>query len=313
MAPVGNTGRASAADSRRLRLSHLRGARLGRLLVVLAVLVAAAVYAGVAHADNAVVVDVSTTTTPGDTSTGGTLASDSTATDPTTDPSSSPTDPTGTPTEPSTDPTTVPPADTPGTDPTTPPAGDPAPAPEPVGSGDPAGGSEGETPPVATEPPPPVDTPPVIDPVTPVVDDPSTSPPADGNPKQPAVPPSFPSGGITDVGLPLAAQVAAPLSLDLLRISGATSTKGREARPNDDTRSTKEQSARRSFPSEGSPSSSPSSAASGGASGSSGSGGGVALAVEFLLAALVVLRYTRKAAFILPDSLAFALREARPG
>jgi hypothetical protein len=156
----------------------------------------------------------------------------------------------------------------------------------------------------------------VTNPVTPVVDDPSTSPPLDANPKQPTPPSSFPSGGVTDVGLTLDdAQVAAPLSLDLLNIGSAASTKGRDSHlSNNDSRSTtKEQSARRSFPSEGSPSSSTSSAASGGASGASGGGSGVALAVEFLLAALVVLRYTRKAAFILPDSLAFALREARPG
>ena len=309
---MGNTGRASAADSRRLRRPHLRGVRFGRLAVVLVALLVAAVYAGVAHADNAVVIGDTTTTTPADPSTAGNPTGDSTGTDPTTDPSSSPTDPTGAPTGPSTDPApTEPPADTPGTDPTSTPPGDPASPPEPVGSGDPAGGSDGETP-VATEPPPPVETPPVVDPVTPVVDDPS-APPVDANPKQPSVPPAFPSSGITDPGLPLAAQVAAPLSLDLLKISGAASTRGREARPNNDTHSTKEQSARRSFPSEGSPASSTSPAASGGVSGGSGGGTGVALAVEFLLAALVVLRYTRKAAFILPDSLAFALREERPG
>jgi hypothetical protein len=158
-----------------------------------------------------------------------------------------------------------------------------------------------------------VETPPVTDPVTPVVDDPPTLPPVDGNSEQSPVPPSFPSGGTASAGLPIGAQAAAPVSLDLLKIGGAASTKGRDPHLSDNgTRSTKEQSARRSFPSEGSPASSPSSAASG-ASGGSGGGAGVALAVEFLLAALVVLRYMRKAAFILPDSLAFALREERPG
>jgi hypothetical protein len=310
MALVGNTGRSSVADSRRLRLSHLRRFRLARLAVVLALLFAAAVYAGVAHAESGVVAgDNTTATNPTDATTGSDPV---TTTDPSTDPSGSTTDPNTSPGETPTDPApTEPPADNTGTgtDPTSPPPGDVAPPPEPV---DPSAGSDGGTP-IATDPPP-VETPPVIDPVTPVVDDPSPVAPADGNPeKQPPVMPAFPSGGMQTAGLPGIAPAATPLSLDLLKIGGAASTKGRDPHlSNNGTRSTKEQSARRSFPSEGSPASSPSSAASG-ASGGSGSGGGVALAVEFLLAALVVLRYTRKASFILPDSLAFALREERPG
>jgi hypothetical protein len=313
MALEGNTGRSSAADGRRLRLSHPRGFRVARFAVVLALLFAAAVYAGVAHAEDGVIVqDNTTATTSPDTSTTSDTATDPTATDPSTDPSSSPTDPSTTPTDPTTDPTTTePPADGTATDPTSPPPGDTAPPPDSA-SGDPADGSDGGTP-IATEPPPPVETPPVTDPVTPVVDDPSTLPPVDGTPEQSPAPPSFPGGGTANAGLPLGVQVAAPVSLDLLKIGGGASTKGRDPHLSDNgTRSAKEQSARRAFPSEGSPASSPSSAASG-ASGSSGGGGGVALAVEFLLAALVLLHYTRKASFILPDSLAFALREERPG
>lgn len=306
MAPVGITGRSTVADSRRLRLSHLRRSPLARLAIVLVLLFVAAVYAGVAHAEDSVVVgDNTTTTTTNDTSTTTDPVTDPPATDPSTDPSSSPSDPNATPTDPI---PTEPPADNTGTDPTSPPAGE-TPPPEPVGSGDPIGGSDGGTP-VVPEQPAPVETPPVTDPATPVVDPPA-SPPVGGGPKQTPALPSFP--GTQDAGLPPVAPVATSVSLNLLKIGGSVSTKGRDPHVSDNgTRSTKEQSARRSFPSEGSPASSPSSAASG-ASGGSGGGGGVALAVEFLLAALLVLRYTRKASFILPDSLAFALREERPG
>lgn len=61
-----------------------------------------------------------------------------------------------------------------------------------------------------------------------------------------------------------------------------------------------------------SPANSSSSGASTG-SASGGSGGGLVLPAEFLLALLVMLRYTFRLSFALPHSRAFALRQERPG
>jgi hypothetical protein len=323
MALGANTRRLAAVDYRRFRLSRARAcdaanpsAALARIGVVVVLLVMAAVFAGVARAEGVAPQDVATTTGDTSSSLSGDPATDTTGTQPSTDPSGSPTDPSTTPSETPADGQTAtePPADNTGTDPTSPPPGDTAQEPQPPGSGDVVGGSDGETP-VVTEPPPLTEPPPVTDPVPPVppaTDDPPVVVIDDGTAQQPPATPSF--GGGDDTGLLLDVQTAAPLGLDTLKIGGSASTKGRDARLSDnDARSTKEQSAGRSLPSGGSPASSPSSAASGASGASSGGGGGVALAVEFLLAALLVLHYTRKASFTLPDSLAFALREERPG
>ena len=292
-----------------------------RFGVVVTLLFLTAVLAGVAHAEDGVVVEDVATTTPSDPTSSDTgvssdPATDTTGTQPSTDPASPPTDPSTSPSEtPTGTPTaTDPPADNTGTEQPSPPPGDTAQQPEPLVPGDAAGGSGSETP-VATDPPPPSEAPLVTDPVPPATDDPPVVVIDDGTTEQPPATPSFGAGDMNDTGLLLDVQAAAPSGLDLLKIGGAATTKGRDARLSDnDARSTKEQSARRSLPSGGFPASSPSSAASGASgAGSGGGGGGVALAVEFLLAALLVLHYTRRASFTLPDSLAFALREERPG
>jgi uncharacterized membrane protein YgcG len=288
--------------------------RLARFGVVVVLVFMTAVLAGVARAEDGVVVEDVATTTPSDPTSSDTGVSTDPATDTTgtQDPAGSTTDPSTSPSETPTD-TSAPTdstADNTGTDPTSPPPGDTV---EPTVPGDTSGESGSETP-VLTDPPLPTEAPPVTDPVPPATDDPPVVVIDDGTTEQPPATPSFGVEGVNDTGLLLDVQTAAPGGLDLFKISGAATTKGRDARLSDDgARSTKEQSARRSLPSGGSPASSPSSAASGASGAGSSSGGGVALAVEFLLAALLVLHYTRRASFTLPDSLAFALREERPG
>jgi hypothetical protein len=311
-----------AHDALRPKAKHEHGSRsdhrLERLGIVFVLLFMAAVFAGAAQAGDLVTGDsvvtptdsAGTTVTPTDsagTSDGATDPSGSSSSDPTApsdggDPGSE----TSTDTATSTDP----PADaTSGGDTSSP--SDGAPLPEPS-SGD-ATSDPGSTTPPVTEEPPVTETPPVVEPVDPPAEEqPPVASGGDGQQQKPTEP--FPSG---PTGIELDGVIAtAPIvsgGLDLLQIGGGPSTKDRDTRVADgDGRSTKASSATSSFHHQGSPTGSSSSGASGG-SGASGSGGGVGLAVEFLLAALVILRYAYRASFTLPDSRAFALREERPG
>ena len=301
-----------AHDALRLDAKHEHGSRsdhrLERLGIVFVLLFMAAVFAGAAQAGDLVTGDsVVTPTDSAGTTDGATDSSGSSSSDPTApsdggDPGSE----TSTDTATSTDP----PADATGSGDTSSPS-DGAPLPEPS-SGD-ATSDPGSTTPPVTEEPPVTETPPVVEPVDPPADEQSpVAAGGEGQQQKPTEP--FPSGA---TGIELDGVIAtAPMvsgGLDLLQIGGGPSTKNRDTRaPDGDGRSTKASSATSSFHHQGSPTGSSSSGASGG-SGASGSGGGVGLAVEFLLAALVILRYAYRASFTLPDSRAFALREERPG
>jgi len=309
-----------AHDALRLNAKHEHGSRsdhrFERLAIVVVLLFMAAVFAGAAQAGDLVTGDsvvtptdsAGTTVAPTDsagTSDGATDSSGSSSSDPTApsdggDPGSE----TSTDTATSTDP----PADATG-DTSSP--SDGAPLPEPS-SGD-ATSDPGSTTPPVTEEPPVTETPPVVEPVDPPAEE-QTPVAAGGEGQQQKPTEPFPSGA---TGIELDGVIAtAPMvsgGLDLLQIGGGTSTKDRDTRVADgDGRSTKASSATSSFHHQGSPTGSSSSGASG-VSGASGSGGAVGLAVEFLLAALVILRYAYRASFTLPDSRAFALREERPG
>jgi hypothetical protein len=301
-----------AHDALRLNAKHEHGSRsdhrLERLGIVFVLLFMAAVFAGAAHAGDLVTGDsVVTPTDSAGTTDGATDSTETSSSDPTApsdggDPGSE----TSTDTATSTDP----PADATGSGDTSSPS-DGAPLPEPS-SGD-ATRDPGSTTPPVTEEPPVTETPPVVEPVDPPAEEQSPVAAGDeGQQQKPTEP--FPSGA---TGIELDGVIAtAPMvsgGLDLLQIGGGSSTKDRDTRVADgDGRSTKASSATSSFHHQGSPTGSSSSGASGG-SGASGSGGGVGLAVEFFLAALVILRYAYRASFTLPDSRAFALREERPG
>jgi hypothetical protein len=291
--------------------------RLERLGIVFVLLFMAAVFAGSAHAGDLVTGD-SVVTTPTDSAGTTVTPTDSAgttdgATDSTETSSSDPTAPSDggdpgseTPTDTAT--STDPPADATGSGDTSSPS-DGAPLPEPS-SGD-ATSDPGSTTPPVTEEPPVTETPPAVEPVDPPAEEQLPVAAGDEGQQKPTEP--FPSGatGIELDGV-IATAPMVPGGLDLLQIGGGPSTKDRDTRVADgDGRSTKASSATSSFHHQGSTGSS-SSGASGG-SGASGSGGGVGLAVEFLLVALVILRYAYRASFTLPDSRAFALREERPG
>jgi hypothetical protein len=183
----------------------------------------------------------------------------------------------------------------------------PEPVPDPVAPGDASGDATASQP----EPPPVTETPPETQPTEPVAE--PSIPATIGDPRSSDARLKSPlSGGTGSWVAALDASISRSIDLPVLPVDGAHSTRDRDPRlTGSNSRSTKSQSALRSFSSQPSPASSPSPGASGG-SGAGGSAGGVCLAVEFLLTALVVLRYTRRASFTLPDSLAFALREERP-
>jgi uncharacterized membrane protein YgcG len=311
-----------AHDALRLNAKHEHGSRsdhrLERLGIVFVLLFMAAVFAGAAHAGDLVTGDsvvtptdsAGTTVTPTDsagTTDGATDSTETSSSDPT-----APSDGGDPGSETSTDTATSsdPPADATGSGDTSSPS-DGAPLPEPS-SGD-ATSDPGSTTPPVTEEPPVTETPPVVEPVDPPAEEQSPVAAGDeGQQQKPTEP--FPSGatGIELDGVIGTAPVVSG-GLDLLQIGGGPSTKDRDTRVADgDGRPTKASSATSSFHHQGSPTGSSSSGASGG-SGASGSGGGVGLAVEFLLVALVILRYAYRASFTLPDSRAFALREERPG
>jgi hypothetical protein len=303
----------AATDDRRLgstRASRSALHHLARLGVVVALVVCAALYAESARADEAAApegtVDV---TSSSDTTASSDPAAPSTEQQGSSGDLSSPVDAdgsAGTVTEPQPVPTggEVAPA----------PSDDGVPATDPAAPGDAAGepatdGSGAD--PAPTEPAP-TEPVPATEPTEPVAD--VSNPPTTGDPSSSEGPVKPPLGGKAGIGvIPFDTGIATPIDLHLLAVGGAQTTKDRDRRvAGSDARSTKSQSVRRSLPSPGSPASSPSPGASG-AAGAGGSSGGVGLAVEFLLAALVILRYTCRASFTLPDSLAFALREERPG
>lgn len=269
---------------------------------MLAVVLVTALFAGAAHAGDLVASE----------ETVGVTSSTDTTTDTTgnSDPVVSPTEPEA----PATDPST--PSDAGGSTSETP--TDPATPTEPPA--EPIGGSESPTPPEASAPPPEpttppaevpgdvgIETPPVIEPTNPPAELPVAT--SDGDHLQ-APAELAPSGGAPYVTA--GADITPPFGLDLFQIGEGTSTKHRDPPVSNSDAQSKPPGAMRSFSPERSPASSSSSGASGG-TGTGGSGGGVGLAVEFLLAALIILRYAPRISFTLPHSRVFALREERPG
>jgi outer membrane biosynthesis protein TonB len=322
--PSSGEGIALAANNCRIGLSHLRGAsacpdgvgkgrathasssglHLARSGVVLAVVFLTAVFASVAHAGDLVAPEETVAATSSTDTTADTSSSSDPVVNPT-EPQAPSTDPTApsdvggstseTPTDAATP--TEPPADSTGIDESSPPPEASAPPPEST--------LPAEVPSDAGS-----ETPPVIEPMDPSAEQPL--PTSDGDarhaPTESVSPDAFPGETSYTTAVTTGAELTSPFGLELLRIHGGATTKDQDQRFSNGNRS----NAMRSFLPERSPASSSSSGASGG-SGGGGSAGGVGLAVEFLLAALVILRYAPRASFTLPHSCAFALREERPG
>jgi hypothetical protein len=298
--------------------SDAQGTRASRLGVLFLALVLAGVFAGVGHAGEIAGAEeaVNSTSSSSDViaeplqpeapaeESSGTSPGDGVPADQTTS-TETPSDTTG-----GEAPSSQTPTETPPPEPTESPTPEPTESPTPEPTESPTPEPTETPPPEPTESPPPeptesptpepTDTPPETLPT-------ETAPVEDAPQKTPTTPVLCGDAGEALIILGIAS--ASSEVLGRLPVTGSASTKSRETGLADnDARSMK---AVDPLPGRSPASSGSSGASTGSASG--GSGGGLVLPAEFLMAPLVMLRYTFRLSFALPHSRAFALRQERPG